>query len=367
MCSSPITIPNPYYKGLGVKTKVDELFVDPSTGFNRLHNTVDAFIQVPCGQCLQCISLRQSWINQRVQMESLRSELFMLTLTYNNESLPIINVGEYCFAFPEWKDIQNMFKRIRKHLSYPIRYIMVSEYSKRRRPHFHGIIAIERDTIKDFYKGSVSLCERELSKLFLKEWRVKVGGSTRKPIYQSLFTYVRKGRKCNFDFHHIVDIPNHESDVSFYVSKYVTKYDQHTHKLLQKIKLDVEVEPEFTPRILSAIKPRCTISKDFGSPDFPPIRDYITKCIMKNEIELPQFYDIHTGQPSLLSRYYRKHCETMLNALTRYYNSDSSDVLSNHCELAGTEIDWVHSADKSLDSVSKLRKIRNCINLHNDD
>lgn len=353
MCSSPLTIPNPYYQ-IGDK------------GLNFLHDTVNTHIQVPCGQCLQCLSLRQSYMNQRVQMESLRSELFMITLTYNNESLPVINVGEYCLYFPMWSDVQKMFKRIRKILPHRIRYVMVSEYSKRHRPHFHGIIAIEREDIVKHYKSSVSLCERELSRLFIKEWRTNVG-SSRSPEYKPLFTYARKGNKCNFDFHHIVNLPNHENDVSFYVSKYITKYDSWTDGLLKKIKLDPEVTPEFTPFILSAIKPRCTISKDFGDPDFPPIKDYITKCIMKDETSLPQFYDIYTGKPSLLSRYYRKHCETMQNALTRFYFSPTCDPYSNHRELDGTTLDWSNDADKALASVTKLRKIKFQINKHNND
>lgn len=347
MCTTPITIPNPYYN-IGDK------------GLNFIYDTVNAFIQVPCGQCLQCISLRQSYVNQRVQMESLRSELFMLTLTYNSDLLPIINVGEYCLAFPEWKDVQNMFKRIRKILPHAIRYIMCSEYGMRkRRPHFHGIIAVEKQSIIEHYKGSVSLCERELARLFLKEWRVKVGGSLRAPIYQNLCTFVRKGKKCNFDFHHIVHICNHENDVTFYVSKYITKHDETIHKLLTKIKLDPEVTPEQTPILLSAIKPRCTISKDFGSPDYPPIREYIRSCIMRDETSLPQYYDIYTGKSSLLSRYYRKHCETMSNALTRFYYNPEGDPLSNHRELSGTQLDWKQDADKALKSKKQLNKIKN--------
>lgn len=366
MCTSPISIPNPYYSGVRNGNQLEDHFRDPKVTFNKLHDTVHQFIQVPCGKCLQCISLRQAHFNQRVQMESLRSELFMITLTYNNDSLPILKVGEYNLNYPEWSDVQKMFKRIRKQLSHSIRYIFVSEYSKTLRPHFHGIIAIDRNDIINHYKSSVSLAERELSKLFLKEWRINVG-STRAPIYKPLFTYARKGRKCNFDFHHIVNLPNHESDVSFYVSKYVTKYDSHIHKLLTKIKLDVEVDPEFTPVVLSALKPRCSISKDFGDARCPVIRDYIIKCILKDESSLPQFYDIYTGQPSLLSRYYRKHCETMSNALTRFYLNPTGDLLSNHRELDGTLIDWSNDAQSALSSSFKLEKIRSQIKKHNQD
>lgn len=358
MCLSPVTIPNPYFRGVRILDKVEQHFARPDTTYNRLHDTINQYIQVPCGKCLQCISLRQSYFNQRIQMESLRSELFMVTLTYNNDMLPVINVGEYCLSFPLWSDIQNMFKRIRKVLPHPIRYAMISEYgTRKRRPHFHGIIAIEKQTIIDFYKSSVSLCERELSKLFLKEWRVKVGGSTRSPIYNELCTYVRKGHKTNFDFHHIVNIPNHESDVTFYVSKYITKHDETIHKLLSKIALDPEVSPEQTPILTSALKPRCTMSKDFGSPDYPPIADYIRRCIMKDESSLPQFFDIYSGQRSLLSRYYRKHCETLHNAITRH-DANCIDELSNHSDLKGTQLDWKHDVDRAFEFKKKLNKIK---------
>lgn len=346
MCSSPITIPNPYYK-LGDK------------GLNFLHDTVNTHIQVPCGKCFQCISLRQAYINQRVQMESLRSELFMLTLTYRESSLPRVHIGEYNLSFPDWKDVQNMFKRIRKILPHPIRYIMVSEYgTKRRRPHYHGIIAIERESIRTFYKGSVSLCEQKLSALILKEWRYNQG-STRLPSYYPCCDYVRTRHHRTFDFHHIVPIQNHENDVSFYVSKYITKYDETIHKLLKKIELDDSISEEQTTFLLKALKPRCTVSKDFGSPDYPPIREYITKCIQVGECELPQFYDIYTGQRSLLSRYYRKHCETIINALTRYYNSPSQDILSNHKDKDGTFFDWKCESEKVLQDNVKLNKIKN--------
>lgn len=101
MCVSPITIPNPYYQ-IGDK------------GLNFLHDTVSSHIQVPCGKCHQCCSLRQAYFNQRIQMESLRSELFMFTLTYRDEALPRCNIGDYHCMYPDYKDVQNMFKRIRK-------------------------------------------------------------------------------------------------------------------------------------------------------------------------------------------------------------------------------------------------------------
>ena len=70
MCISPIQIKNPYL-GLG------------KLGLNRLHDTVNTYINVPCGHCPACTSLRQTWINQRVQMESLDNYLDLgLTLPF---------------------------------------------------------------------------------------------------------------------------------------------------------------------------------------------------------------------------------------------------------------------------------------------
>lgn len=81
---------------------------------------------------------------QRVQMESLRSHLYMFTLTYNNESLVYTDVGEYNIAFPYLPDIQNMFKRIRRS-GHEFLFTYTTEYGKRRfRPHYHGILALDK-------------------------------------------------------------------------------------------------------------------------------------------------------------------------------------------------------------------------------
>lgn len=57
-------------------------------------------------------------------------------------------------------------------------------------------------------------------------------------LYENLCTYKvgRDGRR-NYDFHYISPIPGHDSDCSFYVSKYVWKYDKRIQDLLIKIKL----------------------------------------------------------------------------------------------------------------------------------
>lgn len=173
--------------------------------------------------------MRQAWFNQRVQMESLRSELFMITLTYN-EYVPHIDFKGYKLQFPDYRDIQNMCKRIRKK-GWKFRYWFCSEYGrKHKRPHYHGLIAIDRNDYPDVHW---SVLEQTFSKLFLDHWSVNVG-SRQNPKYKPLLTYVKQRNKCTYDFHHVEAVPGHDNDLSFYCSKYVLKYDDRTDKLLKK-------------------------------------------------------------------------------------------------------------------------------------
>lgn len=304
MCLAPITIPNPHYG-------------HTSVGFSYLHNTQDSHIEVPCGHCVQCVSMRQGFFNQRIQMESLRSDLFFFTLTYNNESLIYVNEGEYNLPIMYYPDIANFFKRIRRS-GYSIRYTYVSEYGTRRhRPHLHGILAVERQYNPSISPHMYRTVELQFKNLFALEWRRNYGTSL-DPYYEPLSTPVfKRGRNTTFDFHYIEPVLDHDNDVSFYVSKYITKYDSRTHKLLQKISLDPSLSDDQTSFLLSMVKPRCVMSKDFGDYDYPSIRQYIRKCINNLSTPLPQFYDLNTGQSCLLAPYYRNHLYTLQDAHLR--------------------------------------------------
>lgn len=323
MCLCPITIKNPYYR-LGGK------------GINYLHNTHDSHIQVPCGQCRQCVATRQNFFLQRVQMESLRSDLFFFTLTYNDEHLPKIHIGEYDLAYPDITHVQNMFKRVRKLVEYPLRYIVVSEYGSRsHRPHFHGLLSVPKQNFIYNYHPF----QDTLYNIILQNWSVNVGSRTR-PKYEPLCTHVKNLYGGTFDFHFVEPVPNHDNDVAYYVSKYITKYDDYINKLIRKIRLDSSVSPEDTSFLISKLKPRLLISKDFGDRRYPAIKDYILKCIEKNS-EIPSFYDLYTGKQMLLAPYYRKlvpvsyRFEQFYN-LRNSYNLDSfvlDDDLSDYEHL----------------------------------
>ena len=192
-----------------------------------------------------------------------------------------------------------MFDRLRKR-GLKFRYWVVSEYGKKGRPHYHGILAIEKDDTP------ISVLENSWYYILLNEWSENVG-SKKKPEYKPLLDYVRRrvfGKlKCTYDFKYIEPIRDHDNDVSFYVSKYILKYDKRIEKLLKKISLDKHLEPEERDLLISQIKPRSVMSKDFGSWKLPQVKDHILNHLSWYD-DIPQYCDLYTGKFMMLSRYY---------------------------------------------------------------
>lgn len=356
MCLSPILIKNPYH-GLG------------QIGINSFHDTINTHIQVPCGRCAQCSSMRQSFYLQRVQMESLRSHIFFFTLTYNDESLVFADAGDYSLAIPVLTDVQFMFKRLRAK-GYHFRYSYVSEYgSRRHRPHFHGLLAIDKS------QGDFRSLEKKFSRLLLHEWRRnyatcidKEGNpkvNTRCPDYRPLSTSVFKcGRNTTFDFHYVEPIIDHDNDVAFYVSKYITKYDSWTDGLMKKIKLDSSLSCDETVYLLDKLKPRCNTSKDFGDWKDPVIWQYIIKCASRESLfRYPQYYDIVTGKQMPMSPYYGKRIPGFEHCYERLLSSDYSDQMSTNFESDSSRVELCqesyHKLQQFEEFQKKLRKLEN--------
>lgn len=126
MCLNPLTIPNPNF---GCQNK----------GFGFMKDCVSKYINVPCGHCSECIAVKQMYMIQRIQMEELENHLFFCTLTYNNESLPILSTSTgYDIRYADIADVQKMLKRLRFSNAFgrPFRYLGVSELgTERGRPH----------------------------------------------------------------------------------------------------------------------------------------------------------------------------------------------------------------------------------------
>lgn len=367
MCSCPILIPNPYYHPDGRDTFTSDNF-RVSASNDKYRDTINSKISVPCGHCQQCTSMRQSFYNQRVQMESLRSELFYFTLTYNSRSLKFTDVLDYQIPYPYYRDIQDCFRRMRLQLPFEIRYFVVSEYgTKRKRPHYHGYLAIDRDVINNYFLGNWRNCEKFFYKFLLDNWKRNYG--TRKyPKYDNLLDLVVKRGRSTYDFHHVESIRNHDNDISFYLTKYILKYDERTEKLLQKITLDPRLDDEQTKLLRSQLKPRAVLSKDFGDPSLPEVSKYIGKCIDKSHLDIPQYYDINTGQASLLSRFYRKHLYPNECLIERYNQYQEMTNFENPNTFTPSELndfgshDYFVRSDKSLRSHKNMSRIKNKLN-----
>lgn len=106
------------------------------------------FVTVPCSRCPECLSKRISGWSHRLRQESKDSiSSYFLTLTYDNESVPITR-NNYMGLFK--RDVQLFFKRIRKrqmaessgqYVGRSIKYYCVGEYGGRyKRPHYHVLL-----------------------------------------------------------------------------------------------------------------------------------------------------------------------------------------------------------------------------------
>ena len=115
MCISPINIRHPTYDNASIR------------------------LEVPCGKCHECLaSRRQEWTIRIKEELKDHTDAQFITLTYSDENLV---EGRFMATLVK-KDLQNWFKRLRKHISpIKIRYYAVGEYgTKTLRPHYHVIL-----------------------------------------------------------------------------------------------------------------------------------------------------------------------------------------------------------------------------------
>ena len=277
MCLKPILIKNVNYGN--------------TSSLARIKDTTSQFIPVPCGRCSVCLQLKQQYALQRIQMEALDHDFYFGTLTYNNESLRVVESGEFKLNYADISDWQKMIKRIRRRENLPdFKYMIVSEYGGRRhRPHFHFILSFPKnksDTLADRWSFALRLHD-----IFLKYWKRNIADplwspkrqkfipNSWRPIWQPLCTFVRNYRGYNFDLHYVDpwSSKNGIEDVAFYVSKYVLKYDKWVDKLKSKLYFNLP-EDEYK-EVWDKMRPRRLMSKGFGSPSSQVVADHINKGI----------------------------------------------------------------------------------------
>lgn len=247
-------------------------------------------------------------------MEGLSHDLYFLTLTYNNDSLPVVERGDFKLPYVDLTDWQKMIKMIRKHEDLPpFKYFLVTEYgSKRHRPHIHAILSFPKlNSRSNNVRYSFEL---RLHQIFLDHWRRNYG-STRSPVWRPLCTYVRTFKTRNFDLHYLNPYSSKDGldDVAFYATKYALKYDSWLDKLKSKLFFNLP-ESDFT-EVWNLLRPRRLISKGFGGLSDPLVLDHINQginlALSDSTAMFPYFISPVTGQTFPLSPYYSKKLLTL--------------------------------------------------------
>lgn len=346
MCISPLLIKNP---NAGKK---------PAPGSPlSLKDCSSQFIRVPCGHCPECIASKQLSLVQRLQMESLNHHLFFCTLTYNDDAMPrLVTSSGYEFRYADKRDLYLMIKRIRKNNLFgrSFRYFAVSERgSLHSRPHFHVIFIV--DKFKDDSYNDILNLESLMFSVVLKEWRRKVSGSSRNPVYLPLCTFIRKFKngKLNttFDLHYIRQYGNDSgTSVAFYVLKYMLKPSTNESRLRSALKLNLP-EDEFNDT-WKVIRSRYLFSKDFGSSRDSVVCSYIKSCVSKsielNEFDFPVYFNPDDGVSFPLSRFYRSKGWL-------YSFDDASFFYWKHGD--SPSVDTIHDDDDSpVEHISRLKR-----------
>ena len=125
---------------------------------------------VPCGKCAACrCDYSREWANRMILELADHDRAIFLTLTYNNDHLPISDKG---FPTLNKRDIQLFLKRLRKYFQgTSIRFYLAGEYgSKTHRPHYHAIIyGIGVDSFPDLdFRGNNEIGQPFFSSLTLE-------------------------------------------------------------------------------------------------------------------------------------------------------------------------------------------------------
>ena len=159
---------------------------------------------IPCGNCIECrIEYSKQWAFRCMKEANQYENNVMITLTYDNEHLPITKIDENgeVKATLVKKHHQDFMKRLRKAFEpQKIRFYMCGEYGEKRdRPHYHIIcFNLKIDDLK------------------FKEWSFCDWSKEKNPLYESkkITNIWKQGRV-------ILNEVNYETCA--YVARYVTK------------------------------------------------------------------------------------------------------------------------------------------------
>ena len=309
MCKQPFTIPNPLRNSAQVS--VGRFTPNVNNPYIQLYkDTTAQYIAVPCGHCAECRRLKQLGLITRVKFESLVNYVYFFTLTYNS-NIPYISIPGFDenFYYADYSDVQKMFKRIRKNnlIGRPFKYLVVREYGKKGRPHFHGLLFVQSLPSDDkLFKFSL---ETKLYKLILDNWQ-RNEGSNRNPDYVNLTTYryvYRFGRaNYNYDLHLVQPDDRGKDDAcGFYVIKYMFKKSKYVDYLYMKLLNQFPDKDEKFRHYWNYIKPKSWKSVDFGRKKDDEVRQKIisdARRSLASKLSVPNVF--FEGQNMLLPKFY---------------------------------------------------------------
>lgn len=337
MCVSPRLVPN--------KARNKGIDCEP-----LLHDNESLYIYVPCGVCEECVKLKQCYLVQRIQMESLTNHLFFCTLTYRKEALMSTFINGFEHSYANISDFQKMVKMLRKYnvFKFPFKYFAVTEYGgKKHRPHFHVIFTVPKQYVS---KYDMPAYEHYLHDAILKYWRRNVG-STRSPEWFPLCVYIQNAYGRNYDFHYVHPYKfGKKSDVAFYVTKYICKYDSWIRAKQQALRLNCD--DSLYSRIWNLLRPRVLSSKGIGISD--ESLDYLEKGVnvaLDSSAAMPYYISPDDGKVFPLSPYFRKRVLSLEQVKSFKLNSDKN--LSDSTFVVDTELPDVHRIKQKNDKFDR--------------
>ena len=356
MCLNPVLVKNPNRNGISRRTD-----------FKKFHNTTTQYDYRPCGQCSQCLQMKQMYIVQRLQMESVNSLLFFCTLTYNRKYLPIIDDFGLKLPYARYNDIRLFLQRLRDNnvLDYPFKYLIVSEHgTQKHRPHWHLMFMID----KKYFKSYNDIMDFETRKRFevLKYWSENVG--TRKnPVYECRLTYKERFNRRTYDFHYVNPALSNdgEADVAFYVTKYCLKPNDYIQKIKRLIHCKVPEEDKL--RIWNLFRPKRLWSNGVGAVTSPKQHELINKGYLMahdNSSPYPYFVNPVDGSTQPLSPYYKREFTTVEDLEKFLSNSDSEFICDDATTL--TEREDIDIIKRKEDKFKAIQKRINDRDMHVD-
>lgn len=371
MCLSPVLVKN-----------TNKNILSKNIDLSYVSDTSSTFIYVPCGHCPVCNALRQQYLAQRVQMESLDNVIMFGTLTYNKTTLPSLNVNGFNIKYADVRHFQDMVRLIRKDkVLNPFRYFAVSEFGgKKHRPHWHFMIFYDKKYISDYpdrlNHWQLDALQGQVWPVFLKYWRHNVG-SRKFPDWKPNCDYFQRGFKRNYDLSVVDTITEDCSDSAFYITKYSTKFSDYVDRLHSAIRLNTS-ESDFK-EIWKKVKPHRLMSKGFGNPYSDKVREHIRNGIIHSlndkDCFYPLYFSPYTGQSFPLSPYFRSKFLTADEALIfkeRLLSASPTGIITDAeigIPLTPDEIDKRFHEQKKIDSMISARDgyYSDCLDYLNKD